>query len=392
MILSKRDNRYISILFFSAILIFIHIGPVSVAFPFGAIVLWHFYWKIGGFKLMSPPLIWLFVLFLVGVVSSILSEVKFNGGVLYLLVQFLYWLLLTSTIGQLYPYIDKAMLSKTIAYGSVILGVANLAFGAATQNSVAFAIVIIAPLGVLAFKKTSSKLLYTTILLFIMFFNESRTGMFVLFVESLFIFSRILKIKNIKIAVIAATIIVAAVISVPGIRNAIGDTISPYNEDVALLLTDRETVLSTDKSWLQRRVQIEKGLQIFENHPWIGIGPGNFSRIDMAIDYSNLDMDLEMINSLDKTSAHRSTHNTYITLLSEFGLLGTLAYLLFVLTYFIKAYKNYKRMDEFEIVVLISAIGMSVYFYTIASLYGTLAWLFFGLLYGFILSPKRKEI
>lgn len=383
MILSKTDNRLINLLFLSALLIFIKIGPVSASFPVGVVTLLHFFSRIRWDQLVRQPLIWLLFLFFVGTISSIISEVHFDFSVFYMLIQFFYWLLLTCLVGQLYPYLNKQLLSKVIAYCSVLLGLANLFLGVATQNSVAFILVIISPLGVFGFRRSIFKLAYVLILLAIMLFNESRTGMLVLFVEALFIIARVFRLRNMRIVILFVGMVVALIIGNPSIRESIGSMIAPYNTDVAELLTNREGVLTTDKSWLQRRIQIQKGLQIVKKHPYVGIGPGNFSRIDMNIDFSGLDIDDGVLNSLVNKANHRSTHNTYITLLSEFGIIGTVLFALFLLSYFWTVLRYSKYMDDFDYVLFVSTIGMCVYFYTIASLYGTISWLFFGLIYGY---------
>ncbi len=387
--LSKTDTRLINILFLTSILVFINIGPVSVSFPIGLMVLVYFSRRIH-FKLFRKPVLWLTLLVLTGYISSILSDIPFVNN-LYFLIQLFYWLLLTCTIGQLYPYIDKKMLGKTIVVGTIILGTVNFLLGWGTQNSVAFTLVIFTPLGLYGIGKKALTFLYAFLMLFFMFFNESRSGFFILTFEMLFLFFQYFQLRKMKIIIVSIVSVFVLFFFTP-LNTIIGKFIEPYNPEVAALLIDSDAVFSTDKSWIQRKIQVQKGLQLFEEHPIIGIGPNNFSKTYVDIDITNIQNvdEATLIETLKKAD-YRSTHNSYITLLSEFGAVGLAFFILFLIPFLIKSFQNINYKGESDFLLVVAVVGMCLYFYTIAAFYGTAAWLFYGLIYGYTNSYRKSK-
>ena len=103
-------------------------------------------------------------------------------------------------------------------------------------------------------------------------------------------------------------------------------------------------------------------------------------------------IDANVLQAVMKRSDNRSTHNTYITLLSEFGVIGTTLWILFIFPFLWLMYKRLKTINDFEYMIFVTTIGMSVYFYTIAALYGTAAWLFYGLIYGCYKENSNKVL
>lgn len=378
--LTRRENLLVDLLFLASILIFVNIGPVSISFPIGIIALLYFSRRVK-FRLFKNSIVWLTLLFAIGFLSSLLSEIPFESN-LYFIIQFVYWLLLASMVGEMYACIDKKSMAKFLAGGSVVLGAVYLMFGSASQNSVAFCLVVISPLGLYGLDKKSSKILYSLLLLLYMFFNESRTGFVILVIEMMFVYSRLFHIKNLRLITIGGIVIVVLFFLTP-LHSVVGKAIEPYNEDVGNLLSDPETVFYYDKSWIQRKIQVQKGMQIFKEHPAIGVGPTNFSKLDVNVDISGINADDTTLEAVMKGSSNRSTHNSYVTLLSEFGIIGLLAFVFFVIAYLKTVFRNTKSFDDFEYMLFVCVIGMMVYFYTIAALYGTAVWLFYGLIYGY---------
>jgi O-antigen ligase len=387
--LTKSESLLINLLFLTSILIFIKIGPVSISFPIGVVALFYFSRQVR-FRLFKNSIIWLTLLFAVGFLSALLSEIPFESN-LYFIIQFVYWLLLASMVGELYNYIDKKSMAKFLAGGSVVLGAVYLLFGSATQNSVAFCLVVISPLGLYGLGKKRSKILYSLLLLVYMFFNESRTGFAILAIEMIFVYSQLFHIKNLRLITIVGIVIVALFFLTP-LHSVVGTAIMPYNEDVGNLISDPESVFYYDKSWIQRKVQVQKGLQIFKEHPAIGVGPSNFSKLDVDINVSGIqNVDDTTLDTVMKGSSNRSTHNSYVTLLSEFGIIGLLAFVFFIIAYLRIVFRNSKSLDDFEYMLFVCVIGMLVYFYTIAALYGTAVWLFYGLIYGYTNMYRRVK-
>lgn len=382
MILSKSDNRVIGMLFVCAIMIFLNLGFVSISFPMGIYALYRFNSRLSS-SFWNKNICWLTCLFIIGIISCILSPVPFSFKTFYFLFQFGYWLCLARMIGELYPVLDKKQISKCIGWSCLILGAVYIFLRLGTQNAVAFILVVLGPIGINGFEG-KKKLYYGLTISMMMLFNDSRSGLAILLAEMLFVSNMHISRKRINYLMAISVASLVIFVSSPYLRTMAGNAIEPYNQEMALLLTNPEIVQSRDKSWLQRKVQVQKGLQIFRDNPVIGIGANNFTLMTIEIDYSDLrhQIDINTLEAVERAADNRSTHNTYITLLSEFGFLGILVWILFIGSAIVLLYKNVKVLSNFEYCVFICALGMSVYFYTIAALYGTAAWLFYGLLYG----------
>lgn len=383
-----KETRLLNLLFATSIIIFIGLGPVSLSFPIGLYFLYLMH-KYVPISITHKSIRSLTILACGGVVSSILSPMPFSFSNTIILAQMFYWLMLATCVGELYPIIDKVSLSKTIAVCCIILGLCNILFGVATQNSVAFTIVILGPLGVFGFKSQKVKIAYMMSLFVIMIFNESRTGFAITSVQMFIIGVYSYKKDKIKQVLLATFVLLSIFISSPILRMFAGSILEPYNEEVALLLTSPDEVNAYDKSWIQRQVQVQKGIQIFQEHPILGVGPLNFTSYQVKIDLSKLsdNIDPNELNAVMKHSENRSAHNSYVTLLAEFGIVGFICWTLFILTYIITSIKKFHDFDFFDFSVFVAVLGLSVYFYTIAGFYGTSTWLLLGLMYG----TKRRN-
>jgi O-antigen ligase len=131
-------------------------------------------------------------------------------------------------------------------------------------------------------------------------------------------------------------------------------------------------------SWLQRQAQIQKGKQIFAEHPVLGIGYTNFVAYNIEIDESQIEADRSLRN-ID----NRSSHNTYISWLAETGALGFGSMILFFLFILVSFWRKIHLLpDRFESGLLISFLGMLIYFYTIAAQMGTSTWIMYGIIAG----------
>ena len=80
----------------------------------------------------------------------------------------------------------------------------------------------------------------------------------------------------------------------------------------------------------------------------------------------------------------RSSHNSYLLVLVESGLLGFfffyfpfLYHFLFPLVWYLDI-----RNNKFELYVLLSFFGLIIYFYNISNFYSTSTWVFMGLVSG----------
>ena len=105
--------------------------------------------------------------------------------------------------------------------------------------------------------------------------------------------------------------------------DSLANQVEPINPRFAdLLRGEGDGDLTFDKSWLVRKLMVDKGLEIFKNYPVFGVGPNNFNNFDSKLstlkEYDRLQgQDPDFFNS-------RSAHNSYVQLLSEMGIPGLL--------------------------------------------------------------------
>lgn len=127
-------------------------------------------------------------------------------------------------------------------------------------------------------------------------------------------------------------IVAIYIFMLPPIRSTVGEWVAPWSPDLSQLLINPHKTITEDKDWLQRRFQVQKGLQIFSNHPLLGIGYNNFIKEEVNINlnvFTNIDANL--LNIVEQGSHYRVSHNTYISILSETGILGSFFILIFLL-------------------------------------------------------------
>ncbi len=376
----KYQQTLIVLLFVSATLIFLDLGLFSASFIFGVgLILITLSRKPA---LVKPKgLMWLLFAFLViALLSLIFSELPLTSGHFKLYIQTVYWFLLSVIIFNLYPLINKRILSKYILFSVLMLLLLYVSgFKVGAQNSVAFTIIIIAPLSFFFLRNIWLKILFAGILVFLILLNGSRSGAIISFGQSLLIilFSLPAVRKYIK-TILITTGIILVLFTTETTLGIVGEAIYPFNPRMGELLSNTEYVLRNDMSWLQRQAQIQKGKQIFAEHPVLGIGYTNFVAYDIEIDESQIEADRSLRN-ID----NRSSHNTYISWLAETGALGFGTKILFFLFILVSFWRKIHLLpDRFESGLLISFLGMLIYFYTIAAQMGTSTWIMYGIIAG----------
>jgi hypothetical protein len=145
--------------------------------------------------------------------------------------------------------------------------------------------------------------------------------------------------------------------------------------------------LATDKPFQTRLALIEKGAQLFAQKPVFGAGLGRFGleRVELAAartPWTN-----------DAVFNQRSSHNSYLSLLAETGLAGSVAFAALLAPLLIggarAAFRLARRGDEWAGGVWASALAVSIHLWALAGLSGTLPWFVFGLTAGMIERERR---
>jgi O-antigen ligase len=132
---------------------------------------------------------------------------------------------------------------------------------------------------------------------------------------------------------------------------------------------------------------IEKGGRLFLEHPVFGGGLGRFDRerVKLAGVRTPWTNDTEL--------NQRSSHNSYVSLLAETGLIGSLPFAAILALLLVggarAAMRLVRRGEEWAGGVWASALAVSVHLWALAGLSGTLPWFVFGLTAGVIERARR---
>jgi hypothetical protein len=143
------------------------------------------------------------------------------------------------------------------------------------------------------------------------------------------------------------------------------------NERIYDLLYETEKVKTTDQSYLIRVAMKNKGLKIFEEYPFFGVGLNNFTKVDITIpgDFEGADIALR-IKNINEISAH----NSYISILAEGGLLTFVPFVLLLAISIFYGLFNFNKMDIYAKSVVIATIMMSIHLYFISAIINVFAW------------------
>lgn len=232
--------------------------------------------------------------------------------------------------------------------------------------------------------------LITVVLLILL--TEGRAGFLIIFIESFLIFFIFNGKRSSNFRIIFSLSIIISTVTLYKVinderRQIIGDYISLFSPRIGEFVKGEGDGgdLSFDKSWLTRELMIEKGMEIITDYPFFGVGVGHFSKYKADLhglydpQYNRLvggeKFDEEYYNK-------KSAHNTYIHVLSEFGILGFISFLIILLPVLVTAiYKAVTMQFTEKDLPYVSLLGISMHFYTISSFTGMLTWFILGLVY-----------
>lgn len=144
-----------------------------------------------------------------------------------------------------------------------------------------------------------------------------------------------------------------------------------------LLYSSTEQVLSKDRSFLIRRAMVEKGLVLFRNDMLFGVGLNNFTKVHAQIDGDFVGA--EYVVNKDIYS-RISSHNSYINVLAEGGLVLCVPFAVIILTLFLGSLRRFNRFQDPEKVIFISYSVMLVHMYFTNGITNSLAWFNIGLI------------
>ncbi len=347
----------------------------------------------------------LFIVFMGSIIlSTILAPydemIRYPGFMtsFQIITQYGYWILIAAFFVVYRDRYSAVEVSKWLFFGviSSIIGfylfVYKIEIGPLkittlpTRNGFVFTLLCCIPI---AFNYLSTRFTRNYMYLFFGFFilvmllSNGRSGAVIIIIQVM-LMSGILYprwLKTIKIIIIPLVILFITLQSAffQPLINIFANNVESISPRFAgLLKSEGEGDLEMDKSWLIRKLMIDKSQEIFSKYPTLGIGANNFIYYDADLytlfRYQRLGGDTkDFYNS-------RSAHNSYIQILSEFGILG---FVIFILILFrpIASLLRVFNDEDFNInnLALISLFGISMHFYAISSITGAIPWMVIGM-------------
>ena len=240
-------------------------------------------------------------------------------------------------------------------------------------NNFSFLLICFTPQALFYIKKRYSLLLGYLLLFFILYIQLSegrRAGFGLILISGLFTLN-ISLIQNLRFIKILKFSIVLFVFTLLFNSNLIKDTLYNYSPRIHDLAYQGTNVLVQDRSFHIRLAMIEKGFVLFKENPLTGIGLNNFVKKETQIEGK-----FEGANYiLNKNIFQRtSSHNSYINVLAEGGLLLFVPLILLLLGITISFLRNFFSLTNSAKVMFFSFITMSIHFYYMNAIVNSLAW------------------
>ncbi len=356
------------------------------------------------------------ILLLLFLMMALISTILAPGMLRYpgyfasvkILIQYAYWIFVGIFFITQNKRIDFLQISQWIFYGIIAatlgfyffsMKISSSVFELSTgssRNSYVFNLLSAIPLSFYFIVNKWGKkiaLWFIPVYLMVMLLNGGRSGAVLIIIQLLLISTIIYPafLKNVKILLVVFGLLyfVSKSDASKQYLDTLANQVEPINPRFAdLLRGEGDGDLTFDKSWLVRKLMVDKGLEIFKEFPVFGVGPNNFNNFDSKLstlkDYDRLKgQDADFFNS-------RSAHNSYVQLLSEMGLPGLLLMMsmLFIpVIFFFK--KFFLGKINIGYLPLVSLLGISIHFYAIAALTGAIAWMIIGLSWGVLHFNKK---
>jgi len=258
-----------------------------------------------------------------------------------------------------------------------------------SQNSFAFLIICFSPISIFYLKSKYGKI---TAIFFIIIFSlagllsGSRSGSILVFAGSFLAFFLTGQINIWRsLLTVTAGIAIFVVLSTDFGKNLV-KSLNPRTHE---LVYSTQSTFETDRSYLTRRALVDKGIDLFNKYPITGVGLNNF-----AATVGKIEGDFEGAEFvIHKGIEHgKSAHNSYISILSEGGLVLTIPFLLILLTLLVHFFHKFRSMPDFYRPVFIGVLMMAVHLYFISAILNVFGWFLLGMAASLVYREKEKDM
>jgi O-antigen ligase len=355
-----------------------------------------------------------FTFFFLGVISTLsppplLKEMS-PYFTLKTILQFFYWISMALFFKTYLPFINLKSFSKYIFIGLFISAIAFYFFPIHLESNIlsinfrftrnAFVYNVLAFFPLIFWYILNSHLrrlrwIFVIFFIFSILFSGGRAG-FVLILIQFLLLLPIIYIATKKIYIISLFgILFMLSLWVTFENSPIFDLISKkvevINPRAASLINKSGTEgdLTVDRSWLLRKLMVDKAIEINKEFPYLGIGWFNFSNFGARIETQN---EYERMQGFESNYLNtRSAHNSYAQYLAEGGILGLTILIVILLMaikniFFFKLLKGSFNINDLSLIALFT---LMIYFYAISSMSGANTWLLIGLNFGINYNFKK---
>lgn len=416
----KEIQKLFALMFFLISFPILKFGGISLSFFVFIFILIKLKIRYRSFRLIKfidKTDYFVFFFLLWSLCSSIISQSYKNFELSFdflLNIQLTYWCMLFLFIKNNFIHLDLQLIGKYSFYASILLIFSfyfyefHIALFYISVNSVKsrnffiYQIETILPLVLFFFHYSNNvkKLLLYIFYSFSAIFSNGRAGTILILVNFLF-YLILSKILNKYILIICTLLLFLQlnfnIVDTKNFYMSVGESIRPYNPRIANLIENEEDGdLDFDKSWIERQIHISKGIEIFTKFPIAGIGLGNFDQY--ITDYNMVDLEDYVVHGSvrinEKTLQsfnNRSSHNSYIQILAELGLVGFILFISIIfnlvfgsLRYLILNFLGLEYLD----LIIISTLCILIHNWVISAFTGANTFAILAVCYGYMKSKK----
>lgn len=360
---------------------------------------------------------WFILLFLAGTISTIFHppldrEVSIVSDIKTIL-QYFYWILLAMYLRSNFHLIDWWRFSRSLFWGLVALVIGRYFLPlevdltpfqvtfSSTRNGFIYNLLCFFPLIVWYLQYSKFARISPILLLFFVLsilFSNGRAGFVLIIIQALLMgvilypsFDRVFKAGLISLAVI---FIIWQFFSGSEITTKIARNIEKVNPRASVMISKEagsEGDLTRDKSWLLRKLMVDKAIEIVKEYPALGLGWMHFDKYNAELKTLP---NYQRLSSLDKEFLNtRSSHNSYAMYAAEGGLIGFVILLIILLIAFIPFLNKFIKNNLTNIDLPLVAMGtLVVYFYAITSITGAGTWFVIGTSLGCISYNSKSNL
>jgi len=380
----------------------IDIAGISITFFIFFIIIGIHVWRKITFITKDKTNKWLILFFIAGTISTffhppLYREVTFLAD-FKTVSQYAYWILLAMYVRSNFHLIDWWRISRGLFWGLAILVVGqyfwplkvdseliSIAFRA-SRNGFVYNVLCFFPFLLWYLNYSSLKRISPLLMLLLIFsvlISNGRAGFILIILQAIFIgiiiYPKLKRVFYIAFILFAMFFVIWQFYSDLGIITKVSKAVENINPRMAATIEKEgsEGDLTLDKSWLLRKLMVEKSIAIVRAYPVFGVGWLHFDKYSTKLDTSGefrrfSGRSQEYLNS-------RSSHNSYAMYMAEGGLVGFFLLVIILLVALIPLLRkfliNSLTMNDIPLIALATLL---IYFYAITAITGANTWFIIG--------------